>query len=142
MNREPEFLAKHKDALKKAHECCEQLKLNADHDRVAPRGALYLDLVFANRELEGTCRQMFHWRGDDARWLRLGAIYANAAKLAAKYLRLEDWKRFGELAGLYELGLRRIDDLGDRPNGRLGKLILPGDISSWFEPPKSGIVLH
>ena len=141
MNREAEFLSKHKDALKKARECCERLKLNADHDTAAPRGALYLDLAFANKELEGTCRQMFHWRGDDARWLRLGAVYANAAKLAAKYLRMERWRAFGELAKVYELGLRRVDDLGDRPNGRLGKLILPGDISPWFVPPKDA-VLH
>lgn len=132
MDREHEFVAKHRDALKLARECCEKLKMNAVEAR--PRGRLYADLVKANKELDGTCRQLFHWRGDDARWLQLGSIYAKASKVAARLMLREKWALFADLAGLYELGLRRVDDLAGRPTGRAGgKLILPGDISPWFE---------
>lgn len=137
-SREREFVSKHRDSLRTARECCDALKMNAVEP--APRGALYLKLARANKELEGTCRQMFHWRGDDTRWLRLAALYVKSQKIAARLLATEKWPLFAELALIYERGLRDLDDLAERPTGRsLSSLILPGDISPWYEPPKRGI---
>jgi len=135
MSREPEFITKHLDALRVAEECCETLKMNAVEP--APRGAVYAKLVQANKELEGTCRQMFHWRGDDARWLRLGSLYAKALKVMARLYLGERWEEFGDLAYIYRIGFRRLMNLAERPTGRgIEKFILPGDISPWFEPKR------
>jgi hypothetical protein len=135
MSREPEFIAKHKEALAQAYEACQALKMNAVDP--APRGWHYQRLVAANKELDGTCRQLFHWRGDDARWLKLGAIYTRASKVAARCLMLEKWAEFHQLAALYELGARRLMEMAERPTGRsIDKLVLPGDISPWFEASK------
>ena len=138
MSREPEFLSKHLDALRVAEECCQTLKMNAVEPN--PRGATYAKLVQATKELEGTCRQMFHWRGDDAEWLRLGSLYARALKVMAWLYISESWEKFGTLADLYTMGILRMRDLAERPTGRgIEKFILPGDISPWFDPKR---VIH
>lgn len=131
MLTEAEILAQHRDQLKIAGERCVYLQRNMVE--VMPRGVAYADLRDAIRKLEGTSRQMFHWRGDDARWVRLAAMYARAEKLAARLLISENWAGFGDLAELFEKGRRYCLDLAERPTGRsLDKLILPGDISPWY----------
>jgi hypothetical protein len=133
MTTEAEILSQHQAQLRIAYEACHALKMNAVESM--PRGFRYQQLLDANKKLEGTCRQMFHWRGDNAHWVRLAAIYAQASKLAARLLLREKWTGFAELAKVYELGVRRVDDLASRPTGRsLDKLILPGRIDGWYDP--------
>jgi hypothetical protein len=135
MLTEPELLSQHRAQLRIGLEACQKLKMNAVEP--SPRGQAYADLVDALKKLEGTCRQMFHWRGDDARWIKLGAVYARALPLVQRLRLMEKWAAFGSLEDLFELGLRRVTDLAERPTGRSqGKLILPGDIHGWFEASK------
>lgn len=135
MLTESEILSQHRGQLRIAFEACERLKMNAVEPR--PRGHDYRQLKDATAKLEGTCRQMFHWRGDEAEWLRLGAIYARAAKTAHRLFLAESWALFGSLAELFQAGMRRVDDLAERPTGRsIDKMIAPGDISPWFEAPR------
>jgi hypothetical protein len=133
-DREPEFVSKHKEALREAREAC--LKLARTVVEPGPRGTYSLQLAKANKALTGTCRQMFHWRGDDATWLKWGAIYGNADK-TAQMLRMKNrWGEFAQLAELYVRGQKVIDDLATRPTGRgIEKFIDPGDISPWFGKP-------
>lgn len=139
MLTEHEILSQHSDQLRIAYERCHTLKMNAVE--AMPRGVAYADLKSAIRKLEGTCRQMFHWRGDDARWLRLAAMYARSEKLARRLLITEDWHAYGTMAELFEMGLRNFADLAERPTGRsIGKLILPGAIDRWYEDRP--MVLH
>ena len=134
MDREPEFISKHKEALREAREAC--LALARTTVESGPRGTYSLKLAVANKALEGTCRQMHHWRGDDAEWLRMGALYANAQKVALNLRLKQKWADFAKLATLYEKGQRMLDDLATRPTGRsIEKFIDPGDISPWFKPP-------
>lgn len=133
MLTEAEILSQHVDQLKIAKECCDRLKMNAVE--ISPRGFVYMQLIGANKKLDGTCRQLFHWRGDDARWIKLGSVYVRAMKVAARLMLKEQWAAFGALAQLYELGQRRVDELGTRPTGRsIDKFIVPGPIDTWFEP--------
>lgn len=141
MLTEAEIMAQHQASLRQARECC--LKLQRNAVEVSPRGAVYMDLKAALKRLEGTCRQMGHMRGD-ARWFRLATLYAgrelriaasrtgaearqapSAEVLARKYLLTGDWLKFGQLAALFELGLRRADELATRKTERRGTLILP-----------------
>lgn len=132
MTTEAEILSRHLDDLNIARVACQKLRRN--EIEAVPRGQPYMDLRDAMKRLENSCRQMFHWRGDDARWLRLGAVYARAQRSAQQHLWREQWAAFGEMQKLFELGLRRIDELGTRPTGRsIDKLILPGAIDRWFE---------
>ena len=134
MDREPEFIAKHKESLREAREAC--LKLARTVVEPGPRGTYSLVLAKANRALEGTCRQLHHWRGDDSAWLRMGALYSRAEKLAQQMRMSGNWAGFAELAKLYEKGMRNIEDLATRPTGRsIEKFIDPGDISEWFKLP-------
>ena len=141
MLTESETLSQHRASLREARECCLRLQRNAVE--TSPRGAVYMDLKAALKRIEGTCRQMGHMRGD-ARWFRLATIYAgretriaasrtgaemretpSAEVLARKYFLTNDWLAFGQLAKLFELGLRRADELAHAKTERLGTLILP-----------------
>lgn len=141
MLTEPEILSQHQASLRQARECCLALQINAVETR--PRGALYIDLKLALKRLEGTCRQLAHNRGD-ARWLRLAQVYMgkdktlpasrtgielrtspSAEAIAERLFRGGQWLAFGELAKVFELGLRRADALATRKTERPGTLILP-----------------
>lgn len=61
-------------------------------------GEILRKLAEANKQAEGCCRQMAHWRGD-TRWLKVGEIYAGMT--------------------------RKASALATRRTGRAGTLIMP-----------------
>lgn len=132
MITENEILSRHKQALGEAHRACQRLGRNADTDYLAPRGNDYGDLKEALTLLEGSTRQMAHFRAD-ARWLRLGVVYAKAMRIAQVKFVSQKWNAFNELKGLFELGHRRIEELQTR-TGTTGP-ILPQNPSSWLTMP-------
>ena len=99
------------------------LAKNADPERAAPRGRHYRALRDALSALEGTCRQLAHWR-EDTRWLKLGIVYAKAMRVAQQNFARQDWLGFKELSALFELGVRRMDELATKRTERVG-MILP-----------------
>lgn len=141
MLTEHQIMTQHLASLRQAREAC--LKLMRQAAETSPRGAVYMDLKAAIKRIEGTCRQMGHARGD-ARWFRLATIYAgretriaasrtgedvrrvpSAEVLARKFFLGNQWLKFGDLATLFEVGLRRADELASRKTERRGTLILP-----------------
>lgn len=122
-----EVLSKHEQCLKEGGEACAQLAKNADPTYIHPRGHLYGNLKRALTQLEGTCRQMSMFR-DDARWTKLGFVYARAIRMIQPKFVAQDWLFFGKLKPLFEDGLKRMDDLANRKTGRSG-IILPTDYS-------------
>lgn len=67
---ETEIVDRHRQALGEAHRACQRLGKNADDDYLAIRGPDYTALKEAVELLEGSARQMAHFRSD-ARWLKL-----------------------------------------------------------------------
>lgn len=132
MITESEILSRHKQALGEAHRSCQRLGRNAADDYLAPRGQDYGELKEALEALEGSCRQMAHFRAD-ARWLRLGVVYAKAMRISQTKFVAQKWNAFNELKGLFELGHRRIEELQTR-TGTAGP-ILPQNPSSWLVMP-------
>lgn len=131
---ENDILERHKQALGEARRACQQLGRNADPLYLAPRGRHYTELKKALALLEGSARQMAHWR-DDGRWLRLGIVYAKAMRGAQQKFVGQRWAWFGELQALFVLGERRLDELNQR-TGTLGA-ILPQRASEWLVLPDS-----
>lgn len=121
---ENEIIARHIQSLGEAHAACQELGRNAADDYLAPRGKHYAALKDALNKLEGSARQMAHFRGD-ARWLKLGMIYARLMRMCqAKYIG-QSWNAFNEMLEFFgPLGRRRLEDLRDRKTGKSG-LILP-----------------
>lgn len=133
MLSEQEILDRHQQSLKEARDHCLWLSSQQDQCNAAPRGGRYVRLRRALNELEGSARQMAHWRGD-ARWIKLGTMYARAMQIAqVKYIG-QNWKAFGQMVGLFDRGLRTLDELATRKTGTLGP-ILPSRPSDWIILP-------
>lgn len=122
MLSEPEILSQHQASLRQARERC--LALHKQLVETSPRGRHHIQLREACKRLEGTCRQMGHYRGD-FRWFSLGGVYAKAWKKADEMFVGNRWAGFGELAKLFEQGIRKADDLATRRTEKKGTLILP-----------------
>lgn len=99
------------------------LARNADPMLAAPRGHHYRMLREALRALEGSSRQMAHWR-EDARWLKLGIHYAKAQRVAHQLFLHMNWLGFQNFAVMFENGTQHLDDLATRKTGQMG-MILP-----------------
>ncbi len=119
---EAEILGTHQAALRRARQYCLELRRQAVAP--TPRGRIHRELRAACGQLESTCRGMGHKRGD-YRWFKLGGVYGAAQQKIDEMFIGQRWPGFGELAGLFELGLRRADDLTHRATGKPGTLILP-----------------
>lgn len=132
---EAEILSKHQQSLKEARHHCAELARCADPMIIAPRGWRYTKLRTALQELEGTCRQMAHWR-EDARWLKLGIVYAKAMRTVQARFTLHDWQAFGKLVALFDKGLVSMEGLRDSRTGRSG-MILPSQPTDWLILPDS-----
>lgn len=135
MLTETDILDRHKQALGEAHRAAQNLGRNADPSYLAPRGKHYGDLKRALTALEGSCRQMAAWRSD-ARWLKLGVIYAKAMRGAQAKFVGQRWSWFNELMALFVLGHNRLDELQTMKTGRLSSSpILPNNPSAWLHLP-------
>lgn len=132
MISETEILDRHRQSLGEAHRACQRLGKNADPTYLAPRGHDYGNLKRALDTLEGSARQMAHFRAD-ARWLKLGMLYAKARRAAQAKFVGQRWDYFGELMKLFELGHRRLEELQAR-TGTHGP-ILPSRPSEWLHLP-------
>lgn len=120
---EGEILSRHKAALGEAREACQFLARNADPMLIAPRSHHYRTLRAALNALEGSSRQMAHWR-EDARWLKLGIHYAKAMRIAQRLFANMNWLEFQRLGIMFENGSRHLDELAQRRTGHVG-MILP-----------------
>lgn len=120
---EREILDRHIQSLGEADRACERLARNADSNYLSPRGKDYGDLKRALTLMEGTCRQMAHYRGD-TRWLKLGVVYAKAMRGSQAKFVGQRWAWYGELRALFRLGHVRLAELAEQKTGRSG-LILP-----------------
>ena len=130
-----EVISRHAQSLREAHGACQKLGKNADPEYLAPRGHLYSELRAALNHLEGSCRQMAAFR-DDARWLKLGVVYARAMRGAQKAFVGQRWNWFNQLMPLFVNGMRSMEDLKDMRTGKLSNsLILPANPSSWLNLP-------
>lgn len=133
---ETEIVDRHRQALGEAHRACQRLGKNADDDYLAIRGPDYTALKEAVELLEGSARQMAHFRSD-ARWLKLGVLYARTLAKIPSWFIGQKWKNFTALMPLFENGKRHLEDLNGR-TGRAGP-ILPERPESWIimDPWKS-----
>lgn len=129
---ENEILSRHSQALGDARDSCQQLGRNADPEYLAPRGHHYAELKRSLMALEGSCRQMAHYRSD-ARWLRLGIVYGRAMRGAQAKFVGQRWSWFKALMPLFENGMRSMTDLREMKTGRLTTSpILPTNPSKWL----------
>ncbi len=133
MLTEQEILDRHKQSLQEAFDAAQWLATQQRADNAAPRGRRYAALRRALDELEGSCRQMAHWRGD-ARWLKLGTIYTRAMQLAQRKYIGQRWVDFGTMSQIFAKGLRSMDELATRPTGKSG-IILPTMGTDWLILP-------
>lgn len=131
---EVEILSKHKQSLSEARDACLWLAKNQDPEYIAPRGRHYRNLRTALKELEGTCRQLSMFRSD-ARFTRLGMVYAKAMLIARKHFVVHNWKAFKQLSDLFIRGLVEMEALSTRRTGALGP-ILPQRPSDWIIMPE------
>lgn len=130
---ENEVLSKYVECLSEGRELCMLLARNADPEKVGPRGGIYSKLRTALRELEGCCRQMNYMR-EDARWVKMGIMWAKAMRIALDAYTAHNWLKFGKLAELFDNGLKRMRDLADARTGVRGA-ILPQRPSDWLILP-------
>lgn len=132
---ENEILDRHTQALGEAHRACQRLGRNADPEFLAPRGHDYGNLKRALNALEGSARQMAHHRAD-ARWLKLGVLYARAARASQAKFVGQRWAWYKALMPLFENGQRSVDELRNRRTGMLSSSpILPSRPSDWLVLP-------
>jgi hypothetical protein len=129
---EAEILDRHQDALGIAHRSCQSLGRNAADDYLAPRGQDYGELKEALELLEGSARQMAHFRAD-ARWLKLGILYAKVMRKAQASFIAQRWNDFNKLMPLFVTGKRHLQDL-QMKTGTRGP-ILPQRPSDWLIMP-------
>jgi hypothetical protein len=122
MLTEAEIIDRHIQALKEAKDACEKLIRNADPEFISPRGPHYKALRTALEHAEGCARQMNYHR-EDNRWLPLGFIYAKVMRLAQKYQVRQEWLKFGEFIPLFDLSLRRMQEILDIRTNRSGPII-------------------
>ena len=133
MLTESEILARHMQALSEARIACERLGRNADPEYLAPRGHDYGNLRRALQALEGSARQMAHFRAD-TRWVKLGILYARALRSAQVKFVGQRWVWFKELITLIDLGQRNMQALRDSKVGQCGP-ILPTKPTDWLILP-------
>lgn len=144
---EAEVLDRHQQALGEAHAACQRLGASADPDRIMLRQGQYAALQKALKHLEGSCRQMAHFRSD-ARWVRLDTLYARLIHASQAKFVGQDWAWFSKIMPVFERGLRSMNDLKDMRTGRLtSQPILPANPSSWlvfpdYRPPGPQIIRH
>lgn len=131
---EQEVLSKHKQSLSEARDSCLWLAKNQDPEYIAPRGRHYKNLKTALKELEGTCRQISMFRSD-ARWTKLGMVYAKAMLVAHKHFLAQRWSAFKQLSDLFIRGLVEMEELSTRKTGTVGP-ILPQNPSKWIIMPE------
>lgn len=136
---EQDILDRHTQSLKEALDHCQWLGGQQDECNAAPRGGRYVRLRRALDELEGSCRQMAHFRGD-ARWVKLGTIYAKAMQLAQRLYIGQRWGEFGKMTMLFAKGLHSADQIANRRTGTMGTILpgsdlLPGSASNWIILP-------
>lgn len=132
---ENEIIDRHQQALGEAHRACQRLGKNADPTHLAPRGHDYGNLKRALDALEGSSRQMAHFRAD-ARWLKLGVLYAKTRRGAQRAFVAQRWAWFGALMPLFVNGQRSMVDLKDMKTGRASSSpILPSRPSDWLVMP-------
>lgn len=117
-----DVLSKHEQSLKEGRDACVALARNADPEYLAPRGHLYTKLRTALTELEGTCRQMAAYR-DDARWTKLGFVYARCLRVAQAKFVSQNWLAFKQMAQLFSDGLSHMDDLANKKTGKIGAIL-------------------
>lgn len=129
---ENDILDRHRDALGLAHRACQNLGRNAADDYLAPRGTDYGNLKEALELLEGSARQMAHFRAD-ARWLKLGILYAKAMRLAQVKFIGQKWNAFNQMMPLFVTGKKHLEDL-QMKTGTRGP-ILPNRPSDWLVMP-------
>ena len=130
---EAEIVDRHRQALGEARTACQMLARQADPDQIAPRGRHYRMLKDSLKALEGSCRQLAHYRAD-ARWLKLGIVYAKAMRTVQRAFVGQRWADFGSMTSLFEMGLRNMVDLKDQRTGKRGA-ILPSRPSDWLVLP-------
>lgn len=130
---EQEILSRHAQSLREARECCQQLAKNMDPMYLAPRGRLYRNLRKAVDELEGSCRQMCHWRAD-SRWLPLGIYYAKVNRTIQQLFKHRNWHGFRDITPIFENGLVKLEQLRTAKAGRSG-VILPKR-TDWLVMPE------
>lgn len=130
---ENEILACHVQALKDAKGACELLGKNAMQGYLAPRGHNYGNLQRALKALEGSARQMTHFR-EDTRWLKLGILYAKVMRLAQAKFVGQQWDEFNKMMPIFDKGLRNMDALKNNRTGRMG-MILPSQPTDWLVLP-------
>jgi hypothetical protein len=134
MLTETEILDRHRQALGEAHRACQALGRNADPTYIAPRGAHYTRLKEAVERLEGSARQMAHWR-EDARWLRLGIFYGGPVlRMAQKKYVGQRWNDFNKMREIFDRGLREFEELATRKVAKAGP-ILPSRPLDWLILP-------
>lgn len=133
MLTEAEIFDRHTQALGEARRACQELGRNMDADYLALRGRHYVALREALKNLEGSARQAAHAR-QDARWLRLGIVYGQVARVIQAKFVGQKWAFFNHLQQLFVNGLRSMDDLRNRRTGRIGA-ILPENPSAWLVLP-------
>lgn len=138
MLTENEILDAHAQALKEARDICLKLARNADPELIAPRGALYGQLRDALGRIEGSARQMCHWR-EDARWIKAGIFWAKTRRVCQVLFVGQRWADFQGIAKVCERGLVSRDELRDTRTGVRGP-VLPKRPSSWLIMPDMGPV--
>jgi hypothetical protein len=130
---EREILDRHAQALGDADQACQRLGKNADPTYLAPRGHDYGNLKRALKALEGSARQMAHFRAD-TRWVKLGIVYARAQTQCQHKFAGQRWAYFNALRALFAMGHRRLEALRDNKTGARGP-ILPTQPTSWLILP-------
>ena len=130
---EVEILDRHAQALGEAHQACQRLGRNADPEYLAPRSRDYGNLKRALQALEGSARQMGHFRAD-GRWFRLGIVYAKAMRVAQAKFVGQRWAAFNEMMKLFDIGFHHLDELKNGRTGATGP-ILPKRASEWLILP-------
>lgn len=130
-------MSRHRDALGEAHRACQALGSQVDPEKAAPRGRHYADLTKALKALEGTCRQMAHFRGD-MRWVRLQFVYVRVMQVKQARFVSQNWAWFGKLTDLFVLGKRRLAELNEQKTGVRGPILAqrPSEFLTLPEPPK------
>lgn len=143
---EREIIDRHCQALGEAHRACQELGRNADPDHIALKGGHYVALKAALDMLEGSARQMAHYRSD-ARWLKLGIHYAKVMRAVQVKFVGQRWAFFNQLMQLFTEGRRHMDDLATVKTGRIGAILpeRPSDfliLPDWRPAMPRGVTVH
>lgn len=133
MLTEADILDRYEQSLGEADRACQQLGRNADPEYLALRSPDYLSLQDSLKLLEGCCRQMSAFRSD-ARWIKLGVMYARAMRIVRSLFEKQKWQSFREIRPLFRNGLVIMEDLRDKRTGKAGP-VLPTQSTEWLQLP-------